>query len=103
MQGGGRITGSPRKLEKELRELRCRTQAQEQCIEQYQTETEKILSLPEGNTSEQAMHGMMKVWLRDARQQSDDLRYVALHDKHTTQICTHLRASSLHAHQGSDL
>ena len=91
-------------LELQLRELRSRTQAQEQCLVQYKTETDKLLALAEGEgVSGEAMHGMMKVWLRDARQQSDDLRYVALHDKHTTQICTHLRASSLHAHQGSDL
>jgi len=71
-QGGS--GASSRELEQQLRELRCRTQQQEQCIEQYKMETQKLMALPQGEASADSAHGMMKVWLRDARQQSDDLR-----------------------------
>ena len=76
--GGGAAATMPAsavQLELQLRELRSRTQAQEQCLVQYKTETDKLLALAEGEgVSGEAMHGMMKVWLRDARQQSEDLR-----------------------------
>lgn len=64
-----------RELEQQLRELRCRTQQQEQCIEQYKMETQKMMALSQGAASADSAQGMMKVWLRDARQQSDDLRF----------------------------
>jgi hypothetical protein len=64
-----------RELEQQLRELRCRTQQQEQCIEQYKMETQKMMALSQGGASADSAQGMMKVWLRDARQQSDDLRF----------------------------
>lgn len=71
--------GRVRDLELELKELRCRTQEQEQCIVQYKVETEKLLALRETDASGETMrgetmHGMMKVWLSDARQQSEDLK-----------------------------
>ena len=69
--GGG---GSARDLETQLQELRCKTKAQEQCIVEYKKETEKLSTLAQGHASGEDMHGMMKVWLRDARQQSEDLR-----------------------------
>jgi len=69
--GGG---GSARDLEAQLQELRCKTKAQEQCIVAYKEETEKLSTLAQGHASGEDMHGMMKVWLRDARQQSEDLR-----------------------------
>lgn len=72
--GKGAGGGGTRDLEMQLRELRCKTQAQEQCIVQYKLETEKLLSRTDGDAPSDAMHGMMKVWLRDARQQSEDLR-----------------------------
>ena len=65
----------PFELEQQLRELRCRTQQQEQCIEQYKMETQKMMALSQGGASADSAQGMMKVWLRDARQQSDDLRF----------------------------
>lgn len=66
--------GSTRDLEAQLRELRCKTRAQEQCIVEYKKETEKLTTLAQGHASGEDMNGMMKVWLRDARQQSEDLR-----------------------------
>ena len=63
-----------RDLELQLRELRSKTNSQEQCIEQYKLETQKLMLLSENENSSEVAHGMMRVWLRDARQQSDDLR-----------------------------
>ena len=83
MEGGGKegaghgAPGEQRDLEAQLRELRCKTRAQEQCIVEYKKETEKLTTLTHGTASGEDLHvhvGMMKVWLRDARQQSDDLR-----------------------------
>jgi hypothetical protein len=73
---GNDAPGAQRNLEAQLRELRCKTRAQEQCIVEYKKETEKLTTLARG-TSGEDLHvhvGMMKVWLQDARQQSDDLR-----------------------------
>ena len=62
-------------LEDELEKLRQKAAAQEESLNKYRVEAEKLISGSGGMQSDQSKaNGMMKAWLRDAKKQSEELK-----------------------------